>query len=84
MRTVRKLKLESMTLHYESYGISRERATSRLLRFLGLNFTHRTEEFRRGEGYRDHFEPGEVEAVQDLAEELSDDGTWEILERYFD
>ncbi|KAL7535362.1 hypothetical protein ACHAXR_006443 [Thalassiosira sp. AJA248-18] len=84
IQTIHKLQIESISLNYESYGISQNRTVDKLLNFLGLNFTCKVQEFRRGEGYRGHFEPDEVEGVKNLAEEISDEETWEMLERYFD
>ena len=83
IQTIQNLGLDSMTLHYESYSIGHNRTTNRILNFLGLNFTYKPEEFQRGKGYRDHFKPDEIAAVKSLAEEISDDETWELLERYF-
>eukprot|EP00581_Thalassiosira_minuscula_P013836 CAMPEP_0183737126 /NCGR_PEP_ID=MMETSP0737-20130205/51088_1 /TAXON_ID=385413 /ORGANISM="Thalassiosira miniscula, Strain CCMP1093" /LENGTH=155 /DNA_ID=CAMNT_0025971331 /DNA_START=59 /DNA_END=526 /DNA_ORIENTATION=- len=83
MRTIQNLQLQYMVLHYESYAISHNKTANRLLHFLGLNLTHKLEEFRSGDGYRYYFQSKEVEAVKHLVEEISDDATWEVLERYF-
>mmetsp|Transcript_24601 Transcript_24601/g.59307 ORF Transcript_24601/g.59307 Transcript_24601/m.59307 type:complete len:403 (-) Transcript_24601:146-1354(-) len=84
VETIHELEAEYMVLHYESYGISHKRTTDKLLHFLGLEFTHKVEEFLGEKGYRDHFKENEVEAVKRLAEEISNVETWDIIERYFD
>ena len=84
IQTIDKLQIDSMTLHYESYGISQNRTVNKLLDFLGLNFTHKVQKYRKGNGYRNHFENEEIESVKRLAEEISDVETWDMLERYFD
>jgi len=73
---------KSMILYYEDYGINQKTAYD-LVNFLHLNITHRLEEFRAGSGYLDHFEPDEIESVRLLGKEITDEGTWTILRRYF-